>query len=263
MPTASREAVKELAGRLGKSERTVWYWIAQGCDIANEESVRQFSEGKRLRRSNVQKSQDKLKAAFDNNEDWRKGPADDSTNAEDAQAEKAMHRPAPRGNGRQAQFRDFFNVPLPPPGRRGAAAALERLEETEERAHARLLLAIERGNPFQVQELQDFWLKCSETLRKLDLAVEMARRDAEEQVPKKLAEELSLYTAEWLRIAFTQFLSSEASTLMGIKELGEWKAYAVERFKGILDLTVKSSLSTKSPIPDWAAAKVKEAWNVH
>src|SRR5258707_11135428 len=139
----------------------------------------------------------------------------------------------------------------------------ERLEEAEERAHARLLKAMERGNVFQVQAFQDFWLKCSETLRKLDLAVEMARRDAEEQVPKKLAEEISLFISEWLRIAFTQFLSSESQTLMGIKELGEWKAYAVERFKGILDLTVKSSLQTKSPIPDWAAAKVKEAWNVH
>jgi hypothetical protein len=263
MPAASREKVKELAGRLGKSERTVWYWIAQGCDIENEESVRQFSEGKRLRRSNVQKGEEKLKAAFENNEDWRKRPADDSPNADDRQAEKAFVRAPKSGNGRQAQFRDFFNVPLPPPGRKGAAAALERLEDTEERAHARLILAMEKGNPFQVQELQDFWLKCSETLRKLDLAVEMARRDAEEQVPKKLAEELSLYTAEWLRIAFSQFLSSEGPTLMGIKELGEWKAYAIERFKGILELTVKSSLQTKSPIPDWAAARIKEAWNVH
>jgi hypothetical protein len=94
-------------------------------------------------------------------------------------------------------------------------------------------------------------------------ALAVGFKTSEEQVPKKLAEELSLYVAEWLRIAFTQFLSSEASTLMGIKELGEWKAYAVERFKGILELTVKGSLQTKSPIPDWAAAKIKEAWNVH
>jgi len=130
-------------------------------------------------------------------------------------------------------------------------------------AHARLLAAIEKGNPFQIQEHQDFWLKCSETLRKLDLAVEMARRDAEEQVPKKLAELISLYISEWLRIAFAQFLTSEARSLMGIKEVGEFKAYAIERFKGILDLTVKSSLQTRSPIPAWAAKKVKEPWNIN
>jgi hypothetical protein len=151
---------------------------------------------------------------------------------------------------------------LPPPRRRGAAAALERLEESEERAHARLLAAMEKGNPFQIEALQDFWLKCSETLRKLDLAVEMARRDSEEQVPKKLAEQISLHISEWIHIAFAQFLSSEARSLMGIKDVGEWKAHAIERFKGILDLTVKSSLSTRSPIPDWAASKINEAWNV-
>ena len=50
---------------------------------------------------------------------------------------------------------------------------------------------------------------------------------------------------------------------MGIKDVGEWKTYAIERFKGILDLTVKSSLQTRSPIPDWAAEKVREAWNVY
>ena len=90
----------------------------------------------------------------------------------------------------------------------------------------------------------------------------MARRDAEEQVPKKLAQDISLFIAEWIRIAFAQFLSSEARSLMGIKDLGEFKAYAIERFRGILDLTVKSSLQTRSRIPEWAAEKVKEAWNV-
>jgi hypothetical protein len=88
------------------------------------------------------------------------------------------------------------------------------------------------------------------------------RRDAEEQVPKKLAEQISLYISEWLRIAFAQFLSSDAGSLMAIQDIAEWKSYSIERFKGILDLTVKSSLQTQSPIPDWAAEKVREAWNV-
>ena len=41
-----------------------------------------------------------------------------------------------------------------------------------------------------------------------------------------------------MRIAFTTFLSSEALALMGIRCIGEWKHYAVERFRGILNLTV-------------------------
>ena len=45
---------------------------------------------------------------------------------------------------------------LPPPGRRGAAAALERLEIQEERAHARLEAALVRGNPVEIDAAQTF-----------------------------------------------------------------------------------------------------------
>jgi len=238
MPAASTEKVREIAARLKKSERTLWRWIQQGLDITNERSIRAFAEGKQLRKTNVEKARERLAAASVSN--------GSGSRASD-----------------QEQFENLFLGELPPLGRRGAAAALERLEETEERAHARLLAAMQRGNASQVQDLQDFWLKCSETLRKLDLAVEMARRDAEEQVPKKLAEDVSLFVAEWLRIAFAQFLSSEARALMAIRDVEEWKSYAIARFKGILDLTVKSSLQTRSPIPDWAASKIREAWNVY
>jgi hypothetical protein len=262
----STDQVRELAARLNKGERTIWYWVRQGCDITNEESVRQFSEGKKLRGRRTEKAQEKLDQAFKRDEDWRRRPAIGSTPDQDDQvaAEAVNHKAAGRNGGPPtARIDPIGDRDLPPPRRRGAAAALERLEETEERAHARLLTAMEKGNPFQIQELQDFWLKCSETLRKLDLAVEMARRDAEEQVPKKLAEQISLHISEWIRIAFAQFLSSEVRSLMGIKDVGEFKSYSIERFRGILELTVKSSLQTQSPIPDWAAEKVKEAWNVY
>jgi hypothetical protein len=49
MPAASRERVRELAARLKKSERAIWYWVAQGCDLASEESIR--------RRKTAQKTQ--------------------------------------------------------------------------------------------------------------------------------------------------------------------------------------------------------------
>jgi hypothetical protein len=214
--------------------------LSASCDLGSERSIRAFAEGKRLRRTNVQRSRERLEALGD-------------SNVSNASGSRACD---------EQRFENLVSDDLPPPGRRGAAAALERLEETEERAHARLLKAMEDGNRFVVQELQEFWLKCSETLRKLDLAVEMARRDAEQQVPTRQAEEIILYVSEWLRIAYMQWLSAESPTLVGIKDVGEFKKYAVERFKGILDLTVKSSLQTKSPIPDWAAAKITEAWNV-
>ena len=41
-----------------------------------------------------------------------------------------------------------------------------------------------------------------------------------------------LATAEWLRIAITQFLSGESPTLMGgFQSVGEFKVYFIERFK--------------------------------
>lgn len=49
----------------------------------------------------------------------------------------------------------------------GAAAALERLEAQEEESRRRLVAALERGNPLEIDAAQTFWLKCYETLRRL------------------------------------------------------------------------------------------------
>lgn len=49
---------------------------------------------------------------------------------------------------------------------------------------------------------------------------------------------------------------------MGIRDFGEWKHYAIERFRGVLNLTVKNADKTNSAIPDWAKQRIKEAWNV-
>ena len=121
--------------------------------------------------------------------------------------------------------------------------------------------AIEAGNQFQVKAAQEFYLRTSETLRRLDLAVETERRNAEEQVPKRQVESVSLFLAEWLRIAFAQFLSAESRSLMGIKDLAEFKLYAIDRFRGIVFAAVKTSRKTNSPIPPWAEAMVIETWN--
>jgi hypothetical protein len=81
-------------------------------------------------------------------------------------------------------------------------------------------------------------------------------------VPKRLACDIALAISDWLRISFMQWVSAEMLSLMGIKDLGLWRAHAVTSFKGILDLVVKSSLKTNSPIPPWAAEQVRESWNV-
>ena len=99
-------------------------------------------------------------------------------------------------------------------------------------------------------------------LRRLDRELELSRRSEEEQISKKKAQEAVLFTAEWFRIAFMQFLSSESTGILGIRDIGELKVYMVERFRGILDLLVRNADKTNSAIPDWAKGKIGEAWNV-
>jgi hypothetical protein len=230
MRTPSKSArVKAVAEQTGKSVGTIWRWVRNGCDLNSPASIKEFLEGNRLRQH------------------------------------ANLVRKAKGGNPIEpidTAIPDLNQIELGPIGKRGAAAALQRLEEIEERAHARLMRAIEHGNQFEIKSAQEFYLRASETLRRLDLAVETERRNSEEQVSKRQAEAISLHIAEWLRIAFAQFLSAESRSLMGIKDLGEFKLYAIERFKGILHAAVKTSLKTNSPIPPWAAAQVIEAWNV-
>jgi hypothetical protein len=151
---------------------------------------------------------------------------------------------------------------LLPLGKRGAVWALQRLEQAEERAFARLTRAIEYGNEFQIKSAQEFYLRCSETLRRLDLSIETERRNAEEQVPMREVESVAAQISTWLRLSFERFLSAESPGLMSIKDLGEFKFSAIERFRGILHATVKASIRSDPLILDWAAAKVIEAWNV-
>jgi hypothetical protein len=96
--------------------------------------------------------------------------------------------------------------------------------------------AIEIGNPFQVKSAQKFYLRSSETLRRLDLAVETERRTALEQIPMRQIEAIAVQISTWLRTAFEQLVGSESPSLMGINDLGEFKAYSVERFKGMHEL---------------------------
>jgi hypothetical protein len=107
-----------------------------------------------------------------------------------------------------------------------------------------------------------FGLKCSETLRRLDLAIELSRRSEEEQIPLQRAQDAVLFVAEWLRISVTTFLSSETVPLMGIKDPGEFRSYFGQRFKGNLDLVIKSADKTVSALPPWAKTAITTAWNV-
>jgi hypothetical protein len=224
--------VKAVAKLTGRSVGTIWRWARQGCDLNSPASINEYLEGNELRR----------------NANLGRRPTTECGQ----NGTKSVDEATP----------DLNLIELGPIGKRGAAAALARLEIIEEKAHRRLLQAIENGEPLRIKAAQEFYLRSSETLRRLDLAVETERRKADEQLPIWQVEDVSLQIAIWLRRAFEQFLSAESPSLMAITDLGEFKFLAIEQFRGILHATVKVSLRTNPPIPPWAAAKVVEAWNV-
>ncbi len=232
---ASRKLVSEVANRIGRHPSTIWRWIARRCNIESEASIQEFLQGNKRRQ----------------NSNTIRKPTTESVET----GSRLVDEPEP----------DLNQIELGPVGRRGAANSVQRnsLEEIEERAHARLMRAIEAGNPFQVKAAQEFYLRASETLRRLDLAVETERRTALEQIPLRQIENVALQISIWMRSALEQFLSSESPGLMAITDLGEFKFLAIEQFRGILHATVKVSIRTNPPIPEWAAAKVIEAWNIH
>jgi len=57
------------------------------------------------------------------------------------------------------------------------------------------------------------------------------RRQEETEIPLKVGQDAVLAAAEWMRIAFMQFLSAEGIALMGIDNFCDEKAYAIERFR--------------------------------
>jgi hypothetical protein len=68
----------------------------------------------------------------------------------------------PQGNGQV----------LGPPGKRGAAYALARLELQEEEGYRHLEAALASGNAVAIDSAQTYWLRVAETLRRLDRELE-------------------------------------------------------------------------------------------
>jgi hypothetical protein len=237
----SEGRILDLSRQTGRSPSTLRRWARQNIDLDNAEALKEFLERMDSRKPPLEWNRDRTK----------KG------NRSRVRVSQAVQERPPGvteylGNGEK----------LPPPGRRGAAAALERLEFEEEQSYRRLQVALAGGNPVTIDAAESFWLRTSEVLRRLDLAVEVARRQEETLVSLKVAQDAVLAASEWTRIAFMQFLSSEGKSLMAIHDFGQWKLYAVERFKGVLDFTIRNADKTCSAVPDWAKERIAVAWNV-
>src|ERR1700741_2440559 len=103
----SNAQLRHLASKLGKSLRTLRYWVAQGCDLENEESVRQFAERKAI------KGRQTAKAQMARERRGEESGLPIARNPAHERHVKLQPRFEPPGNGE-----------LPSIGKKGAAAAL-------------------------------------------------------------------------------------------------------------------------------------------
>jgi hypothetical protein len=239
----SRVEILEHAKRIGKSRATLRRWISQGCNLRDPKSVGEWVTWNEIRKTNVQRSRERRAKE-------QKAPAA-------GQSVRPGVHPAPVGTSEPAG-----NGEVPPAGQKGAQHALARLEAQEAESYRRLQQALGRGDPVEIENTQQFWVRCVESLRKLDLSIELARRETEQQISLKVAQDAITAATEWMRVAVTTFLSSETISLMGIKDPGEFRSYFGQRFKGNLDLVIKSADKTCSALPDWAKTAIATAWNV-
>ena len=150
----SRAELGRHSEKIGRGWRTLLRWAARGCDLNDPESVAKFLAEAERKKTNVRRYQE----ARGNQP---KAPA--------ASTDKPQRGLEPNE--------------LPTPGRRGAGAALRRLEEQEERGYARLQLALSSGDPIAIDAAQTYWLGVAEVLRRLDRELEISRRSEQEMIP--------------------------------------------------------------------------------
>jgi hypothetical protein len=117
--------IAEYSRKIGKSRSTLFKWIKEGCNLRDDKSVREWVTRNTIRETNISKARKRRR---------------DQAQKDPANAKYTSHTHSdPPGNGN-----------LPPAGRKGAAAALERLEASEEEAHRRLQAALSHGNPSEI-----------------------------------------------------------------------------------------------------------------
>ena len=239
----SEGRIFDLSRQTGRSPPTLRRWARQGCDLDDPEALKKFLERMDSRKPPVDRRKNRNYSRVGNRPIQPQVPPE--------RASRAPERSELHDNGE-----------ILPEGRKGAAAALMRLEAEEAQSYGRLRQALASGNQVEVEQCQLFWVRCVESLRKLDLSVELVRRSEESMISLREAESAVLATAEWLRVATIQFLGFETSSSMAIRNHGKFRAYFIERFRGNLELTVKAADKTCSALPSWAKRAVWEAWNV-
>jgi hypothetical protein len=172
-PQNAKETMKELGARWGVSFKTAAKWRRQGAPIEDDAELaswlvarKEIAPGPRAKIAEMAAALRKAKAEageIAREPVWGGGLVNPD------------REPAKEGVDVAAAVTE---------GTRGAASALRRQEDEELASYARLKTAIASGDAAEEKDARAAWLKTSESLRKFDLLVEAARRDAGELLPR-------------------------------------------------------------------------------
>jgi hypothetical protein len=224
--------VKEAAQLVGKDERTIKRWKAQGLSLDNPDEVQEWSNRK-------------------------------DANSKGKTRSLALERRG--GNSQEAVTAGVTaavtpDTDLPKPGDIGAAHALHRLQLAEKSAHSRWEAIKATGDLLAISEAEQSWLRLSNALRHYENQVALAARDSGDLMPRATAEATIRYAIRLLRLAVKRWLSCEIPNLCAetVPHVMEQKILA-----GISNFTAsswKDSKNNRDPIPEWALPILVEEW---
>ena len=148
------------------------------------------------------------------------------------------------------------------PLRKGASAALSRLEAAELEAAQAVSEAMASGDADAVEGARRWWLRCSEQLRRHDLAIEENRRAAGELIPREDCARILEGAAYFVRVAIRGAMDPLGQRLL---REGTGDLRLVDSILDVVRFAAAAGLNhdfAKSGFPPWAKAAVLKGFDV-
>jgi len=147
----------------------------------------------------------------------------------------------------------------------GLAASLQRLAQAEAEAFRGYQAALARNDVIGTPGARRGWLEVSEALRKADISLESARREAGELVPRETVEKaLWLWgyflNAAWMDCAY-RAMARLQSMAVGLKAKEIQDVLTAElRWKNV-GMAAAATSASNSKIPPWVVAATVDFWD--
>jgi hypothetical protein len=148
-----------------------------------------------------------------------------------------------------AQFRTSPNNLPPPDDKLGAPAALRRFQIAELDAYRNHKAAV--AYMLAASEAEASWIRIASQMRHHEDQVKQADRASGELISKKEMQDACVALADWIRLSFKPWISSEAPTLVAINDPAKFDIEANAGFRASLKFWFENSRKSKNAIPAW------------